>query len=764
MSMDVEEMIRAQPMDSVILIGGCDKTVPAELMGAISANKPAVQLVTGPMLTSTYVPIDQNQPEPQTPIIPNRRGERIGACTDCRRLWTNYRAGEIDIEELGRVNEMLVPGPGTCSVMGTASTMACIAEALGMAPLGSSAPPAVSAARQRVAETVGRVGARLAGAGDRLVQVGVGIKPTDVLRRENFENAVTVLQAIGGSTNAIIHLLAIAGRVPGAREGMINLTLDDVDIIGRRTPLILDLKPSGMGFHNEGGLPALLRVLRPLLHLNAMTVTGRTLGEELDLYQPTPQPNFLIRPLFNPVFPCASLIILKGNLAPNGAVLKQSAASSKYTQQEVVGEAIVFDGVEDMTEKIDDPNLDVNEESVLVLRGIGLLGRGRLGEGKGKGKDAGLGMPESGLIPIPKKLARRGVKDILRISDGRMSGTAFGSVVLHVSPEGGGGHDSSDPELLPLLGLIKTGDRVRLDVPNRVIEVLLSPEEIEKRKGAWVRTWQQQEENTNQKMKVRQKARGYYQSKRPTTATLDARLSLVFQGAVGDAFLNAKCILDVGCNEGWVTCEIAQRFNPQHITGVDIDPELVRSAWKRRRTVWSLQRPWSLPLPSSVNGVDISREKEISQLRKRRRITQAEEQPQMDDKPDTNRFDFEYFPFAMEHMFGPILIPTYERNSPFTFPHNITFRTADWVSRDIPEDKEGYDIVLAFSISKWIHLNKGDNGLKLFFQKVFDVLKPGGSFIIEPQPWNSYAKARRTDGVRIAVAKCHLMSISPIIK
>lgn len=310
----------------------------------------------------------------------------------------------------------------------------------------------------------------------------------------------------------------------------INITLEDIDTIGRRTPLLLDLKPSGTGymeewvssrelkrecyadtthlpnsFYNEGGLPALLRVLKPLLLLDAMTITGRTLSEELDSYPPTPIPvslslsnphelmmtRSLIRPLTDPVFPSSSLVVLKGNIAPCGAVLKQSAASPKFTSKEFVGRAVVFDGVKDLVMRVDDPNLDVDENSVMILRGIGLIGGGD----SGTEKDPGLGMPESGLIPIPKKLGKQGVKDMLRISDGRMSGTAFGSVVLHISPEAGGlhladttgenaaGYSQGSP---PPLALVKTNDLIRIDAPHRIIEMLVTPEEIDKRGMEWI--------------------------------------------------------------------------------------------------------------------------------------------------------------------------------------------------------------------------------------------------------------------------------------
>ncbi|KIJ37313.1 hypothetical protein M422DRAFT_178240 [Sphaerobolus stellatus SS14] len=431
MSMDAEEMIRAQPMDAVVLIGGCDKTVPAELMGAISANVPAIQLVVGPMLTGSH------------------GGVRVGACTDCRRFWARYRAGEVDIEELGRVNNELVPGAGTCGVMGTASTMACIAEALGISPLGSATPPAVSSARLRVAEQTGKLAVAI---GEKL------IRPLDILKKENFENAITVLQALGGSTNAIVHILAIAGRVPG-----INLTLDDIDRIGRKTPLLVDLKPSGENymedFHNAGGLPVLLRELRSLLHLNALTITGRTLGEELDTYPPSHK-QLIIRPLADPLFPSSALAVLRGNLAPNGAVIKQSAATKGLLSH--IGPAVVFSSALDLANRIDSEDLEVSPDNVLVLQNIGSVGAP--------------GMPEAGLIPIPKKLARQGVKDMVRISDRRMSGTAAGTVVLHVAPESAIGGP---------LAVVRDGDLISIDVESRSLNIRIDPSELQRRLHVW---------------------------------------------------------------------------------------------------------------------------------------------------------------------------------------------------------------------------------------------------------------------------------------
>ncbi len=426
MSMDTEEMIRAQPMDAVVLIGGCDKTVPAQLMGAASAGIPAIQLITGSMLTGSH------------------RGERVGACTDCRRYWGKYRAEEIDAEEIADVNNQLVASVGTCSVMGTASTMACIAEALGMTVPGGASPPAVTADRIRIAEQTGA----------RAVQMAMdGLTIDKVLTADAFENAMRVLLAIGGSTNGIVHLAAIAGRVG------LDIDLAALDRMGRETPVLVDLKPSGQhymeDFHHAGGMATLLRELKPLLKLNAMTVTGRTLGEELDAVGPGFKQD-VVRPFNNPIYPQGSIAVLRGNLAPGGAIIKQSAADARLMEHE--GRAVVFENALDLVTRIDSDDLDVTADDILVLKNIGPKGAP--------------GMPEAGYIPIPKKLARAGVKDIVRISDGRMSGTAFGTIVLHVTPESAIGGP---------LAQVKSGDRIRLSVKNREIRLLVSEEELAQR-------------------------------------------------------------------------------------------------------------------------------------------------------------------------------------------------------------------------------------------------------------------------------------------
>src|SRR5471032_680808 len=426
MAIDTEEMIRAQPMDAVVLIGGCDKTVPAQLMGAVSANVPAIQLITGSMLTGSH------------------RGERVGACTDCRRYWARFRVTEVDEDEIVGVSDQLVASVGTCSVMGTASTMACIAEALGMTVPGGASPPAVTADRIRVAEETGAQAVRMA---------LDGLTIDKILTVKAFENAMRVLLAIGGSTNAIVHLTAIAGRL-GHR-----IDLDTLDRMGKETPVLLDLKPTGQhymeDFHKAGGMATLLRELKPLLHLDALTVTGRTLGEEIELGGPGYHQD-VVRSFSDPIYPQGGLAVLRGNLAPGGAIIKQSAADPALMEHE--GRAVVFDDIEDMAARIDDEALDVTAQDVLVLKNIGPVGAP--------------GMPEAGYIPIPRKLARAGVKDMVRISDGRMSGTAFGTIVLHVTPEAAIGGP---------LAHVRNGDRFRLSVINREIALLVPEVELHQR-------------------------------------------------------------------------------------------------------------------------------------------------------------------------------------------------------------------------------------------------------------------------------------------
>ena len=426
MAMETEEMIRAQPMDAVVLIGGCDKTVPAQLMAAASANIPAIMLITGSMLTGSH------------------RGERVGACTDCRRYWGKFRAGEIDAAQTAEVNQQLVASVGTCSVMGTASTMACVAEALGMTVPGGASPPAVTADRLRVAEQTGAIAVQMA---RRALSIDKILTPAA------FDNALRVLLAIGGSTNGVVHLAAIAGRVG------LTLDLKSLDAMGRETPVLLDLKPSGQhymeDFHHAGGMATLLRELKPLLRLEAMTVSGRTLGEEIDAAGPGFAQD-VVRSLANPIFREGAIAVLNGNLAPGGAIIKQSAADPKLMEHE--GRAVVFDNLEDLAARRDSDDLNVTANDVLVLKNIGPKGAP--------------GMPEAGYIPIPRKLARAGVKDMVRISDGRMSGTAFGTIVLHVTPEAAIGGP---------LALVRDGDRIALSVSRRELTLRVTEAELAQR-------------------------------------------------------------------------------------------------------------------------------------------------------------------------------------------------------------------------------------------------------------------------------------------
>lgn len=430
MSIDTEEMIKAQPMDAAVLIGGCDKTVPALVMGAASANVPAVVEVTGPMLTGTH------------------HGERVGACTDCRRFWAKYRGGEIDDAEVEELTNELVPTAGTCGVMGTASTMALMTEAMGMMLPGGGAIPATFADRLRHAELTGKRAVAMA---------AEGLTPKKVMTPAAVRNALRVLQAIGGSTNGLIHMTAMAGRLG------IRVDLDAFDELGRDIPVLVDLKPSGQYYmedlHRAGGLAPILRELRDHLELDTLTVTGRTLGEEIDSLPPA-YPQDVVKTVDAPLYPGGGMVILRGNLAPDGAVIKQSAANPNLLSHE--GRALVFSSLEDMAARVDDPDLDVTADDVMVLQNAGPLGAP--------------GMPEAGYLPIPKKLAEQGVKDMVRLSDARMSGTAFGTIILHVAPESAVGGP---------LALVETGDWIRLDVPNRSLELLVEDAELARRREAW---------------------------------------------------------------------------------------------------------------------------------------------------------------------------------------------------------------------------------------------------------------------------------------
>lgn len=430
MAMDTEEMIRAQPMDAVIVIGGCDKTLPAQIMAAASVDLPTVVIPVGPM------------------VVGHHKGEVLGACTDCRRLWSAHRAGEIDAAEIEVVNGRLAPSVGTCMVMGTASTMACITETMGLSLPMSATIPAPHAERVRLAEASGRRAAEMVVSG--------GPKPSDLLTPAAFRNAQVVMQAIGGSTNGLIHLTAMANRAGVA------IDLDAFDAAGRQVPVLVDLKPSGEHymehFHHAGGVPKLLRELGGLIDLEARTVAGGTLREVVAAAEEVPGQS-VIRSAASPIKPVGAMAVLRGNLAPRGALIKHSAATPRLLTHS--GRAVVFDSVADMAARIDDPDLDVTAEDILVLRNAGPKGAP--------------GMPEAGYLPIPKKLGRQGVKDMVRISDARMSGTAFGTIVLHITPEAADGGP---------LALVASGDMIRLDVPRRSIELLVDEAELARRRAA----------------------------------------------------------------------------------------------------------------------------------------------------------------------------------------------------------------------------------------------------------------------------------------
>ena len=430
MAMDVEEMIRAQPMDAVVLIGACDKTVPALLMGAASADVPAIQLVGGPMLPMGY------------------RGERLGACTDCRRFWAKYRANEISRQDIEDIESNLATTTGSCAVMGTASTMAAIAEALGMSLPGTAAIPAVHADRLRAAEASGR---------RAVAMIKPPLRPSRIITERSVENALRVLLAIGGSSNALIHLTAIAGRVGVA------VSLERLNALSDETPILVDLKPTGRHYMSDlfvgGGIGAVLRELKPMLHLDCMTVTGETLGERLS-HEPSWVDRDVIRPLADPYQKDGELVALFGSLAPGGAIVKRSAADPRLFERE--GRAVVFSSLDDLAARIDAPDLDVTADDFLVLQNAG--------------PKSGYAMPEAGYLPIPAKLARAGVKDMVRISDARMSGTAYGTVVLHVSPEAAVGGP---------LALVRTGDRIRLSVSGRRLDLVLGEAELAQRRAAY---------------------------------------------------------------------------------------------------------------------------------------------------------------------------------------------------------------------------------------------------------------------------------------
>ena len=425
MAMCVEEMIKAQPMDSVILMGGCDKTIPALLMGAFSANIPTSLLVPGPMITG------------------NHKGERLGACTDCRKFWAKYRSKEIDKNEIDLIENKLATTSGTCAVMGTASTMAIISETLGIMLPGSASIPSVNADRLRVSEETGILAAKMA--------INDSPKPRDFIKKNSIENALRILLAISGSTNAIIHLTAIAGRLG------IKIDLNEFNKLSDVTPVLVNLKPVGEGYmedlYKAGGIEGILHELKKQLHLECKNIAGNTLAERLINSQKENFDESIIYPFLNPIDKKGGLVALFGSLAPEGAILKRAAASKNLLEHK--GRAVVFSSLEDLSNRIDDPNLDVSENDILVLKNVG--------------PSSNSGMPEAGYLPIPKKLAEKGVKDMIRISDARMSGTAFGTIILHVTPES----NKNGP-----LAIVKNGDIIQLSESNKSLDLLISKDEM----------------------------------------------------------------------------------------------------------------------------------------------------------------------------------------------------------------------------------------------------------------------------------------------
>lgn len=427
LAIDTEELIRAQPMDAVVLLGGCDKTVPAQLMAAAVTDIPVIIDVVGPMVSGSW------------------HGEQLGACTDCRRFWARYRGGDLSDTEIAEVEGQLVNTAGTCMVMGTASTMACLTETLGMMLPGGATPPAPTGTRLRHATATGRRAVALA---------NNPMLPSEVLTPAAFENALRVLAALGGSTNAVVHLLAVA------RRAGVPLTLDDFDRIARTVPLLVDLKPSGRAymqdFHNAGGVPVLLKALSDVLDLSHVGIDGQSMGERLESVSPPQDWQDIIHPLHAPLGDVGALAVLRGSLAPDGAVVKVSAASPGLLQHE--GPAVVFESPDDAAVRLDDPELDITANHVLVLRNAGPIAAG---------------MPEAGSLPIPRKLSAAGVQDMVRISDARMSGTSYGTIVLHCSPESAAGGP---------LALVRDGDRIRLDVAGRRVDLLIDEAEAARRR------------------------------------------------------------------------------------------------------------------------------------------------------------------------------------------------------------------------------------------------------------------------------------------
>ncbi|HEX5128002.1 MAG TPA: L-arabinonate dehydratase [Rhodocyclaceae bacterium] len=429
LALEVEELLRSYPIDGAVLMGGCDKTTPALLMGAISMGLPCIFMPAGPMLRGNF------------------RGEPLGSGSDTWKYWDMLRTGEIDEAAWQEAEQGIARSAGHCMTMGTASTMTSATEALGLSLSGAASIPAADSAHMRMATLTGRCVVDL---------VWEDVTPAKLLSAKSFDNAVTTVLALGGSTNAVIHLIAIA------RRAGIALDLERFDTLARRTPVIADLRPAGRflmeDFYYAGGLRALLARIPDLLHLDALTVDGRTLGENIaraEVFN-----DEVIRQRENPLVASDAMAVLRGNLAPNGAVIKPAAAESRLLRH--TGRAVVFDSAQDLAARIDDANLDIDADSVIVLRNAGPQG--------------GPGMPEWGQLPIPKKLLAQGVKDMVRISDARMSGTSYGACVLHVAPEAAVGGP---------LALLRDGDLVELDVSARKLNMLVDAEELARRRAAW---------------------------------------------------------------------------------------------------------------------------------------------------------------------------------------------------------------------------------------------------------------------------------------
>jgi dihydroxy-acid dehydratase len=429
LAMETEELLRSYPADGCVLMGGCDKTPPGLMMGAISMNLPAIFMPAGPMLRGNW------------------QGKTLGSGSDVWKYWDELRAGNITEQDWREIEEGIARSPGTCMTMGTASTMTSIVETLGFSLPNSATIPAPDSNHARMASYSGR----------RIVDmVWEDLKPSDILTERSFDNAIKVLIALGGSTNALIHVIALAGRAG------IKIPLERFEEIGRETPYLVNMRPSGKylmeDFYYAGGLTALLQGMRSLLHVDVLTCTGKTLGE--NIAGARIHNTDVIHTPDDPMQAEGGLIVLRGNLAPDGAVIKSTAADPKLLKHS--GRAMVFDDYNDMAARMDDPDLDVDADSILILRNSGPQG--------------GPGMPEWGMLPIPKKLLKQGVRDMVRISDARMSGTSYGTCVLHVAPESWIGGP---------LALVKTGDIVELDVPARKLNLKVSDEELQKRRAAW---------------------------------------------------------------------------------------------------------------------------------------------------------------------------------------------------------------------------------------------------------------------------------------